>query len=143
MRRFEFRYETLRSHRARLEEEQAALLAHLQGEAAAVKGEIAALDGRIREATAERNRHTRAGDLAAARLAQDYLHALAARREEQVARLESLSEALREARDAYLAARRDHRAVEILRQRDWEAHRLEALREEQKELDEIAGRRHG
>ncbi len=143
MKRFDFRLQTLLNHRARKEEEHGAILSHLRGELAAVKRAIADLDTEIRTTTEQQRQDMAAGDLNAARLAQDYLSALAVRREEQVARIEGLTEAIAAAQADYLAARRDHRAVETLRARDWRAYRVAMLHEEQKEMDEIAGRRRG
>jgi flagellar export protein FliJ len=143
MKRFDFRLQTLLNHRARKEEEHGAILAHLRSELATVKKTIAAIDAEIRTTTETRRTDMSGGDLHSARLAQDYLSALAVRREEQVARLEGLTEAIATAQADYLVARRDHRAVETLRERDWTAHRAEILHEEQKEMDEIAGRRRG
>ncbi len=143
MKRFDFRLQTLLNHRARKEEEHGAVLAHLRGELAKVKQTITALDAEVRSTSERQHRDMAAGDLHGARLAQDYLHALAVRREEQVARHEGLTEAIATARADYLIARRDHLAVETLRQRDWTAHRADLLHEEQQEMDEIAGRRHG
>ena len=143
MKRFDFRLQTLLDHRARKEEEHGAILSHLRGELAAVRRTIADLDEEIRGTTEQQRHDMAAGDLSAARLAQDYLSALAVRREEQVARIEGLTEAIATAQADYLAARRDHRAVETLRARDWNAYRAAMLHEEQKELDEIAGRRRG
>jgi len=143
MKRFDFRLQTLLNHRAHKEEEHGAILAHLRGELATVKKTINAIDTEIRTTTESQRTDMAAGDLNSARLAQDYLSALAVRREEQVARMEGLNEAIATAQADYLAARRDHRAVETLHQRDWTAYRAAALHEEQKEMDEIAGRRHG
>lgn len=143
MKRFDFRLQTLLTHRARKEEEHGAVLAHLRGELARVKQTVTALDTEIRTTTDGQHQDMAAGDLNSARLAQDYLHALAVRREEQVARHEGLTEAIATAQADYLIARRDHRAVETLRQRDWTAYRADILHEEQKEMDEIAGRRRG
>jgi len=143
MKRFDFRLQTLLNHRARKEEENGAILAHLRGELATVKKTLAAIDTEIRTTTESRRDHMAGGDLNSARLAQDYLSALAVRREEQVARQEGFTEAIATAQADYLAARRDHRAVETLRQRDWTVYRAATLHEEQKEMDEIAGRRHG
>ncbi len=143
MKRFDFRLQTLLNHRARKEEEHGAVLAHLRGELATVKKTLTAIDAEVRTTTEHQHRDMAGGDLNSARLAQDYLHALAVRREEQVARQEGLTEAIATAQADYLIARRDHRAVETLRQRDWTAYRADALHEEQKEMDEIAGRRRG
>jgi len=143
MKRFDFRLQTLLNHRARKEEEHGALLSHLRGKLAAVKKTIAAIDAQIRTTTDSRRHDMAGGNLHSARLAQDYLSALAVRREEQSARLAGLNEAIATAQADYLAARRDHRAVESLRERDWTVYRATVLHEEQKEMDEIAGRRHG
>ncbi|NCO58017.1 MAG: flagellar export protein FliJ [Nitrospirae bacterium CG18_big_fil_WC_8_21_14_2_50_70_55] len=143
MKRFDFRLQTLLDHRAHQEEEHSAILAHLHREIATVKGRIVRLDDELRTTTTGQHHDLAAGDLHGARLAQDYLSVLAVRREEQVARLEGLTEAIATARADYLAAHRDHQAVERLRERDWSTYHAELLHEEQKELDEIAGRRRG
>jgi len=143
MKRFDFRLQTLLNHRARKEEEHGALLAHLRGELSTVKRGIAAIDVQIRTTTDSQRHDMADGDLRSARLAQDYLSALAVRRNEQSTRLAGLNEAITTAQADYLAARRDHRAVESLRERDWTVYRAAVLHEEQKEMDEIAGRRHG
>lgn len=143
MKRFDFRLQTLLTHRARKEEEHGAVLAHLRGQLARVKQTVTALDTEIRTTTDGQHQDMAAGDLHGARLAQDYLYALAVRRQEQVARQEGLTEAIATAQADYLIARRDHRAVETLRERDWTAYRADILHEEQKEMDEIAGRRRG
>jgi len=143
MKAFTFRLQAVLEQRRLVEEQRREDLARLSAEANGVKEEIHALDEEMRRTRHERQRQVANGDLRRARLAEDYLHALTHRRREREQHLARLVDEVTEARNALLAARRDHKAVESLHDRDQALYQTELRRQEQKDLDEIASRRHG
>ena len=143
MKSFSFRLQTVLEQRRLVEEQRREDLARLRVEANGVKEEIHTLDDEMRRTRRERQRQVANGDLKHARLAEDYLHALTHRRREREQHLASLVDQVTDARSALLAARRDHKAVESLHDRDRAIYQTEQRRQEQKDLDEIASRRHG
>jgi len=143
MKAFTFRLQTVLEQRRLVEEQRREDLARLSTEANGVKEEIRTLDEEMRRTRRERQQQVVNGDLKRARLAEDYLHALTHRRREREQRLASLVDQVTDARSALLAARRDHKAVESLHDRDRAIYQTELRRQEQKDLDEIASRRHG
>jgi len=143
MKAFTFRLQTVLEQRRLVEEQRHEELARVRAEANGVKEEIRTLDEAIRRTRYERQQQVVDGDLERARLAEDYLHALTHRRRDREQHLASLADQVTEASTALLAARRDHKAVESLRDRDRAIYQTELRRQEQKDLDEIASRRHG
>ena len=143
MKSFSFRLQTVLEQRRLVEEQRREDLARLRVASNAVKEEIHTVDEEMRRTRRERQRQMVNGDLRHARLAEDYLHALTVRRREREQHLATLADQITEARTALLAARRDHKAVESLHDRDRAIYQTEVRRQEQKDLDEIAARRHG
>jgi len=143
MKAFTFRLQTVLEQRRLVEEERREDLARLSTEANRVKEEIHTLDEEMRRTRRERQHQVVNGDLKRARLAEDYLHSLTHRRREHEQHLASLVDQVTDARSALLAARRDHKAVESLYDRDRAIYQTELRRQEQKDLDETASRRHG
>jgi flagellar FliJ protein len=143
MKPFTFRLATVLEQRRLVEEQRREDLARLRTAANAVRDEIHTLDEDMRRTRHERHDLVMQGDLARARLAEDYLHVLTVRRRAHERRLADLTDEILNARSALLAARRDHKAVETLRDRDFSAYQVEVRRQEQRDIDEIASRRHG
>ncbi|HEX9593852.1 MAG TPA: flagellar export protein FliJ [bacterium] len=143
MKPFVFRLQTVLEQRRLVEEQRREDLAHLGTAASGIRDEVHALDEEMRRTRRERQDLVVQGDLARARLAEDYLHALTVRRRDRERRLADLAGEILKVRNALLAARRDHKAVETLRDRDLAAYQVEARRQEQRDIDEIASRRHG
>jgi len=143
MKAFTFRLQTVLEQRRLVEEQRREDLGRLSAEANGVKEEIRTLDEDMRRTRRERQHQVTNGDLKRACLAEDYLHALTHRRREREQHLASLVDQVTDARSALLAARRDHKAVESLHDRDRAIYQTELRRQEQKDLDEIASRRHG
>jgi flagellar export protein FliJ len=143
MKPFTFRLQTVLEQRRLVEEQRREDLTRLRTAASGVRDEIHALDEEMRRTRRERQELIVQGDLSHARLAEDYLHALTVRRRRHEHRLSDLTVEIFNARSALLAARRDHKAVETLRDRDFSAYQVETRRQEQRDIDEIASRRHG
>lgn len=143
MKPFTFRLQTVLEQRRLVEEQRREELTRLRTAASAIREEIHALDEEMRRTRRERQEMVVQGDLDHARLAEDYLHALTIRRRQHERRLADLADEIVNARSALLAARREHKAVETLRDRDFSAYQVEARRQEQRDIDEIASRRHG
>lgn len=69
-----------------------------------------------------------------------YLTAIARRIAQGREQLQKRTQEQAAARAAYIGASRDRRVLERLRERRWEEYRVRSDREEQKDLDEVAGR---
>jgi len=67
----------------------------------------------------------------------DYLAALRQRRDSATRHIADLEGEMSEKRNAYNAARKDRRVVEILRERKWTEHRAAVEKEEIKFLDDL------
>lgn len=141
MKRFAFRLQTLLDHRENIEQQCGEELGRLHSELATTKNNLHSLDGEIRDAIHQRQQQIHRGELENARLSQDYLHVLAVRRRQHEQRAAALQEEIADAQAAFLAARRDHQAVDALRNRDLEAYRYQRQQDEQKDLDEITTQR--
>ncbi|MGD2062371.1 MAG: flagellar export protein FliJ [Nitrospirota bacterium] len=143
MKPFAFRLQAVLEQRRLVEERRREDLIRLRTVASGIREEIRALDEEMRRTCRERQDLVVQGDLARARLAEDYRHALTVRRRDHERRLADLGEEILAARHALLSARREHKAVETLRDRDLTAYQVEVRRQEQRDIDEIAARRHG
>jgi flagellar export protein FliJ len=143
MKPFTFPLQTVLEQRRLIAEQRREHLARLRTAASGLKAKIHALDEEMRRTRRERGECVVQGDLSHARLAEDYLHALTARRRNHEQRLVDLTDEIVNARTALLAARRDYKAVETLRERDLAIYQVEARRQEQRDIDEIASQRHG
>jgi flagellar FliJ protein len=67
----------------------------------------------------------------------DYLGALRLRKDTATKHIENMEPEVAEKRNAYNAARKDRRVVEILRERKMELYKADAAKEEQNFLDEM------
>ncbi|MBX3722289.1 MAG: flagellar export protein FliJ [Turneriella sp.] len=73
----------------------------------------------------------------------DYLGALRLRKDTATRHIAEMEGEVAEKRNAYNAARKDRRVVEIIREKKWSEYKLEAEKEELKFLDEINQARQG
>lgn len=73
----------------------------------------------------------------------DYLGALRLRKDTATRHIADMEGEVAEKRNAYNAARKDRRVVEIIREKKWHEYKLEAEKEELKFLDEINQARQG
>ncbi|MBI4578012.1 MAG: flagellar export protein FliJ [Planctomycetes bacterium] len=141
MRRFEFRLEAVLRYRRLTEDLRKREFAMARAAVVAQEGEI----GRIRsEAESARValRDVVAGGLDLRRVLdfQRFINGQRAREARGLARLRELAAAMEPRRQAYVEARKATRALERVRERQRAGWRLEALREERRDLDEVANR---
>lgn len=144
MARFRFSLEAVLRARVRTERDRQCELAAIQRERTELLETLRRQQARIDEARdALRDRLT--GTLHAAELR---LHAGAVLQDMRAAQrnaraLAAMQQRLDVAREALVQARRERRAIEMLRERRYEQWRAEEGRREQQELDELAARRRG
>jgi flagellar export protein FliJ len=143
MKRFAFRLQSLLTQRSRIEERCTEELRRVRVDLNAAHNDLRAIEVDSRRVRQQQQRQVTEGNLAQARLTQDYLHALKSRCRKQQQLIDTLQQELKRRQAAFLTARRERQAVETLRQRDLETYRQKTLREQQKEVDEIACQRHG
>lgn len=136
MRRFEFRLQPALNHRQRIEDRLRIEYAEIQTQALRLKEEVRRLERRRDEAL----RPPPAGetlDLDAERRRADYLEALTQELRRLRAEAETVARALEAKRLEVLAASQDRRALEKVKEQRQAEHRRDALREEQKQLDDL------
>jgi len=140
IKRFVFRLERVLRHRATVRDLRERELADLEAAVARERAAVAALDA-ARDETLGDLAELQRGSFPAAERQRYQLHLgwLAGESDRARARVAQI-EALRDAKRAELVrAAQDHRIVERLRERQQETHRLEAGRDGQAFLDELAG----
>ncbi len=141
MRRFQFPLEKvlrLRKQETERARRQLAFALAAEREAAQMARRArTAVEGRIEMVLRQEDRTLTAAAFASQRAYLDRLRREAAEAEE---RLAAAREETGRARDVLLAARRWEQMLEKLRERRLESWRAEALREEQKGLDDLGGR---
>lgn len=137
MRRFEFSLQKVLDYRQRREEQALRAFAEAQAQLAQ---ERAVLESLLHEREACLRRSQRRHRLMMSMLTveQTYLSALEERIVVQRERVTQAERLLEERRQALLEAQRERKALERLREKQYEQWRQEMLRVEQKALDELA-----
>ncbi|HLO67463.1 MAG TPA: flagellar export protein FliJ [Holophaga sp.] len=141
--RFRFRLEALLRVRRSLEEEAKRSVAR----AVAARDEAQVRVGELRQTQRQAIESRRSGpgqvlDLERLKAVERWLLVLERRILEAVEAVKQAEARVREARAALVKAHQDHLIIQRLKERRQEQHALEVLREETKEMDEIAVLRH-
>lgn len=141
MKRFGFRLQKVLNYREGIEEQRQAMLARAIEAVQAQQQEVEQLDRLAAEAMAEvRRLGNKKVDIQALMQGQAHLGAIRRRVGIAVEHLRAMELRFEEARQGFVNARKDRRALELLRgQRATEYERETGL-QEQKELDEIGSR---
>lgn len=141
--RFRFRLEALLRVRKSLEEEAKRRLSRVLAQRDQAERHIAGLKEDIRRAVeGRRTEPGQAVDLERLRGIERWLLVLGKRLEQAEIALLQLQRKVAEARQALVKAHQDHLILERLKERRLEQHAAEVLREEMRDLDEIAVLRH-
>ncbi|MCS6948885.1 MAG: flagellar export protein FliJ [Armatimonadota bacterium] len=137
MRRFEFSLQQVLEYRQRREEQMLRAFAEAQAQLA---HERSVLDRLLteREACLYRSQRQNRLTIEILTVEQNYLSALEERIEVQRERVAQAERTLEERRQALIEAQRERKALERLREKQYEQWRQEMLRAEQKALDELA-----
>lgn len=143
MRRFRFRFQRILEVKERIEEARRIAL----GEAIAVLNRER---DRLEELLEVRRRYRRASTVLSAAVLDPgllslnvgYLQRLQREIGEQESRIRKVEAVVEERRQRLLAASRDRRTYEILKEKALEAHREEQLRRERMQLDEVGEQLH-
>lgn len=143
MRRFQFRFQRLLEIKGRVEDARKAALGEAVGAYEAERRELERL-GELRQAHigAERARPGQAVDPGLLSLFANYGRRLEREAGEQGEQTRLANALVDEKRDHLMAATRERRVFEILRERAESAHKKTARRQERAELDEVGGQLH-
>lgn len=137
VRRFEFSLQKVLDYRQRREEQALRAFAEAQAQLAHARAVLERLQHEREECLARSQRRHRLM-VPMLTVEQTYLSALEERLEEQRQRVAQAERLLEERRQALLEAQRERKALERLREKQYEQWRQEMLRVEQKALDELA-----
>lgn len=137
MRRFEFSLQKVLDYRQRREEQALRAFAEAQAQLAHEQALLESLQHE-REACLHRSQRRHRLKVQMLTVEQTYLSALEERIEEQRERVAQAQRLLEERRAALLEAQRERKALERLREKQYEQWRQEMLRVEQNALDELA-----
>lgn len=141
---FRFKLQPVLDLRQREEREQQRIVAEIERARVEIEARIRAFHARIEdERCTLRERLTGGADLPGARLQANATIFLTHRADAAVLELAGVYSRLETARRDLAHATARRRAIELLRERQYEAWRLAALQKEQHELDELAARRFG
>lgn len=142
MKRFKFNLEPVLEQRTRIEEEKQQALAARQAELQAAVNELAQMDAKYkRYATTLRDDHA---SLSTEELRAHYAHLEYLDRKivMQHARIAGFRSAADRARAELVAASKERKVIEKLKERRLEEHRAAETAQEQRDLDESNARRH-
>ncbi len=142
MKRFAFRLENVLHYREEVEQQRQLTLARATEALEARRQEVRRLQKQVDEATEEMRRlGVRKLDLAALRQQQMHLGSLRGMLGGMERRLREAEAEWERVRGEYVEARKERRALELLRTQRASAHAHEAGVEEQKEMDEVGALR--
>lgn len=138
MKRYEFRLERLLAIRKYRETEWELKLAGVTSECVRLQNEIAAMDQDRRSTLASRyaGRGVDMSYLAAVEL---YMQKIAARTQSDLRELEAKEREREEVKEGYLAASRERKVLDRLKERRSESYRREQLKEEIFQVDDMSG----
>lgn len=139
--RFDFRLWPLLDHRKRVEEEKQRAFAACRRAVDECRREIERLGGQRRSAMEQLAHSARAQSAAELRLRDAHLRRVELAINHERLRRSELKVAYERARDELIAAGRERRVVEKLKERRLRAFEAEATRYEERELDEANARR--
>lgn len=141
MKRFEFRLERVLGYRQKLEEQRHQLFGRALQMVQTQQAGLLALYQLVSQAKEEMRGQSRSTvDVQALRQQRVYLGTVTRQVAVALKRLRTLEHELDRCRRMLIEARKDRRALELLREKRRADHEVEAGREAQKELDEVAAR---
>jgi len=143
MRRFDFTLQPVLEHRKKLEDEKQQVVAERKRAVDAAEAELARLNDEFRETSKQLREQHRALDAESLRLHYAHVQFLDRVITAQIRVVADRRVALDRARTDLLAASKDRKVVEKLKERRREAFVAEQLRIEQNELDDGNARRYG
>jgi flagellar FliJ protein len=142
MKKFRFTLQPLLEHRRRAEEERQQVVAQRQRALDLAEGELQRLNEQFRESSNALRSNHRGFDSEELRLHYAHLQFLDRTIVAQIGVVAERRVALDRARNDLLAASKERKVVEKLKERRREAHAVEEARLEQNELDDGNARRH-
>jgi flagellar FliJ protein len=140
MAKFVFQLEGVLRYRHDIERQRQRDVAVIQGEMAALQNELQRLTHEVQTSNQETRDHHLLGRLDMAYIAAHRRYLASAQRQVMsiTQTMAALQVRLEEARKRLLAAARDHKAIEKLKEKHWQAWNTEMHRRENIALDEVA-----